>query len=119
MALLGKIKASTLLESIVAMTIIVLVLGIGVHVAGTVLGADVSKVQLEAHLLLNTAAIADGDSIHRVQVPQDGIRIIKSLADYKTADLQDGQLFLVVLTAIDSHGKHVAVHKTIKIGSSE
>ncbi len=52
-----KLKASTLMESLIAMVIIVVCMGVSAMIYSNVLDSDKQRIQLKAYMLLNTEAI--------------------------------------------------------------
>jgi hypothetical protein len=98
-----KLKAATLLESIIAMIVIVLCLGIGTMIFVNVLHSDKDKVNLEASLLLNTISkriqeeriFIDGETI------ENGYRIQSAFIKYPETE----NLLQLNMKAFDQNNK--------------
>ena len=100
-----KIKAATMLESMVAMVIIVVCLGIGAMIFVNVLNNDKGRILLKALLLLNRQSAVikseklfiDGESV------EDGYTIQRTFVKYNDTE----NLFRMRLKALDENGKTV------------
>lgn len=106
-----KIKAATMLESMVAMVIIVVCLGVGTMIFVNVLNNDKDRVSLKASLILNKQStfiknekqFIDGEST------QDGYTIRQTFVKYNDTD----NLFTMTLKALDENRKIVFERKEL------
>lgn len=112
MALLKiKCKASTLLESLVAMVLIMICFGIAMMIYVNVMSSDNNRQKLSAQLLLNQVALEGKQEKKYLdeKIEAGNMTIQKTVAPYKEAD----NLSLLTLTAFDKNGKMIAQHKEL------
>jgi len=110
----GKLKASTLIESLVAMVIIITCLGVSSMIYSNVLNSDNQRTQLKAMLILSEEAIA-------TKTEKSLLDSEKQIGDWtikKTVESypQSENVFKLSLTAINKSGKIIAIRNELIIG---
>lgn len=106
-----KLKAATLIESLIAMIIIVVCLGVGTMIYSNVLNSDKQRLKLKAILMLNEEA----QQIKTKKIFLDGE---KTIGDYvvkveiKKFD-QSENLHALSLTAINKEGVVMGSHREL------
>lgn len=106
-----KLKAATLMESLVAMVIVLACCGIAAMIYVNVMDSGNEREKLKAHLMLNEAAIKTKNEklFLDEEIQGEFITIRKRITPYK----EQADLSLLVLTAIDADGNIVEARKEI------
>ena len=106
-----KLKAATLMESLVAMVVVLVCCGIASMIYVNVITSGNEREKLKAHLLLNEAAIkAKNENLFLdEEIRGETITIRKSIAPYK--ELPD--ISLLTLTAVDADGHVIETRKEL------
>lgn len=114
MALLTKkVKASTLIEVMVALIIVMISFGIAMAIYVNVTHSDNQTQKLKAQLLLNETAIktTNENSFIDEKTEMDGISVIKTVSSYEGTP----GLHLLFLEAFDVNAKKIAERKELVI----
>ncbi len=108
-----KIKASTLIEALVAMVIVMTCFGIASMIYVNVLNADNNRIQLNAHLLVHELAqkAKETNSFLDEKIETNGLIIQKSVEPYH--DIPN--LNVLKYIAVDKKGKLIAEYKELFI----
>ena len=106
-----KLKAATLIESLVAMVIVMLCFGISAMIYVNVMNADNQRLKLSAHLLLNETAVLTktGKNFLDREIKGERLDIKASFTKYR----ESSDLTLMTLTAVDKEGKLLGTRKEI------
>lgn len=106
-----KLKASTLMESMVAMVVVMLCFGIASMIYVNVMNSKNKRIELHAHLLLNNIAIQTKklDLFIDEEIREGEIIITKKVETYK----EISGLSWLKLTALDANGKIIATHNAL------
>jgi len=107
------LKASTLMESLVAMVIIVVSLGVGTMIYSNILNSDKQVLQLKAICLLNKEAART----KKEKTFLDSEKQFENCNIKKTVELYDqtANLYRLTLSAFDKSGHLIAVRKELII----
>jgi Tfp pilus assembly protein PilE len=105
------LKASTLMESLIAMVILVVCLGIGTMIYTNVLNSDMERKQLHAALLANTEAIAIKSEKNYLDAEWqiDNWTIKKTVEKYNETE----NLFLLSIVVLDRDHKIISVRREL------
>lgn len=106
-----KIKAATLIESLIAMVIIVLSLGVGTMIYVNVLNSDKQRLQLKAIGVLNRMAEQAKMEKNYLDAEQqlEGWNIKKTVDKYD----QTENLYQLSITAFDTAGHLIAIRNEL------
>lgn len=106
-----RLKAATLLESLVAMVIIIVGLGVGTMIYTNVLNADKQLLQMKAMGTLNRMAV----TIKKEHQFLDEVRGLDGFTIKKSVDLYDQtqNLYVLSLAAFDEKEKLLAIRKEL------
>ena len=112
-----KLKAATLLESLVAMVVVMVCFGITSMIYNNVLRSDSKRIKLKAHLLLNDISIkTKKEKIFLDEdIQRDGILIRKRIKNYK----EISGLSELDLTAFYNESKPVQTRRELICTSCE
>jgi len=107
------LKASTLLESLIAMIIIVVCFGVATMIYSNVLDSDKQRLQLKAILVLNQEAI-------ETKIEKKFLESEKQIGDWtirKTVEKypQTENVYSISLSVIDRNGKVIATHNELML----
>jgi Tfp pilus assembly protein PilE len=108
-----SLKASTLMESLIAMVILVVCLGIGTMIYTNVIGSDRERKQLHALLLANKEAIAVKSERNYLDSESqvDDWTIKKTVEKYNETE----NLFLLSITVLDRDKKIISTRRELII----
>jgi Tfp pilus assembly protein PilV len=106
-----KLKAATLLESLIAMVILVVCFGIATMIYSNVLNSDKQRLKLKAILLLKIETFA----IKKNKTFIDSEKTEGEFTLKQTFEREEGtdNLFHMKLLACDKDGNHLAVHNEL------
>ena len=106
-----KLKASTLIESLIAMVIIVVCVGIATTIYVNVLDSDKQRQKLKAALLLDDIAIKTkaGKNFLDEEMTIENWKIKKTVGRYKDYS----NLYQFTLKVIDSENKRIALRNEL------
>lgn len=106
-----KLKAATLMESLVAMVVVLVCCGIAAMIYVNVMNSGNEREKLKAHLLLNETAIKTKSErlFLDEEIKGEFITIRKTVEPYK----EQADLSLLVLTALDEAGNIIETRKEI------
>lgn len=106
-----KIKAATLMESLIAMVIIVLCLGVGTMIYTNVLNSDKQRLQLKAIGALNRLAeqVKAEKNYLDSEAQLNGWNIKKTVNKYN----QTENLYQLSITAFDTAGHFIAIRNEL------
>lgn len=106
-----QLKASTLMESLIAMVIIVTCLAIGTMIYANVLASDKQRLQLKAMLILNSEALQTKSekSFLDSEKQLDEWNIKKTVEHYE----QTENLYRLTLSITDKEGKTIATRNEL------
>jgi hypothetical protein len=109
----AKLKAATILESMVAMTIIVVCLGIGTMIFVNILNNDRDRLSLKATLLLNNESLKTKKEKFFIdgEEKEEGFTIKKTFVKYSETE----NLLQMSLKAFDENGKLIIERKELII----
>jgi len=108
-----QLKASTLVESLIAMVILVVCLGIGTMVFTNVLNSDAERKKLHATLLANEEALkTKSEKMYLDGEEKNGDWTLK-----RTVQKYEGSenLFLLSIAVLDQDRKIIVVHRELII----
>lgn len=108
-----KLKGSSLLESLIALVILLSVLGIGTYIYVNMLSTSVSFTSVKAGSLLREQALEIdlSKSMPNDMIVCDGISVVR-----KCSPVQEHEaLVYIVLKAFDTHGAELAVYEEYRI----
>jgi Tfp pilus assembly protein PilV len=111
MAGIKKLKAATLLESLIAMIIIVMCLSIGTMIYSNILSSDKQRIQLKAMFILNSEAqqTKTEKSFLDAEKQVDEWNVKKTVEHYD----QTENLYRLSITITDKDGKVVATRNEL------
>lgn len=108
-----RLKASTLVESLIAMVILVVCLGVGTMIYTNVLSSDKERMQLHASLLADEEAIRvkSGKNYLDGEVKSGDWVLKKTVEKYE----QTENLFLLAIAVLDRDKKIVLIRRELII----
>ncbi len=106
-----KLKAGTLIESLVAMVIIIVCLGVGTMIYSNVLNSDKQRFKFKAILMLNKEA-------EQIKMEKNFIDVEKMIGDYMIRKIimkisQSENLYRLSLIVFDKSGKPIGVRNEL------
>lgn len=111
MDVLKKAKASTLMETLIAMVVIVLCFSLGLLIYMNVVSSENRMQKFHANLLLKNIAaeVQKENEFIDVEIETDGLTVKQSIKKYESAE----NLFQLTLTAFDKKNRLIAAHREI------
>jgi len=112
-ALTAKVKASTMVETIVAMVIIMISMGIGLALFSN-LSRDVNdKLRIEAEIKVNSLAVETKlkKEYSDTEIESDNLRIERSIKEYK----KTSRIKVLLIEAYSLSGKKICDYKELVI----
>lgn len=108
-----KLKASTLMESLVAMIVIMICFVIASMIYTNIINSTNNKLKLDASLLLKEIGIKAKEENNYLdeKFETENLVVQKSVTSYKNS----GNLSLLTLIAFDKNGKKIAEQKELII----
>jgi len=112
-----KIKASSLFETIVALTVIMIVFGIALTVFVNIMrtGNTLSEFKTSQQLEVLAKETKENKSYFNETFEEEGIVITKSIEKYKDSD----ELIVLIIEATDKTGRKLSSRKEIILGEKE
>lgn len=104
-----KLKASTLMESLVAMVLIMFTMCIGGMIYGNVLSGSDNGPKVKAQFLLERYEIRKGTNVRNTKEEVGDMIVQLTMEKYKDS----GTIYMVKLTARDMNGKILAERKEL------
>lgn len=110
----NKLMASTLVETLVAMIIVMLAFGIGLIIYLNVIQSSGAQQKLNAHLKMNQIAIETKNKnlFLDEEYPSETMKIVKTMVPY---DASSDNLKILKIEAFDAGGKKIGERKELVI----
>lgn len=108
-----KLKASTLMEALVAMTILIITLGVATMIYSGILTSDKQKKKMHAILLANEEALLVKETNNYLdnEEQKENCIIKRTVEKYKDGD----NLLLLSISVLDENGKNIFTRRELII----